>query len=126
VTGRCPDGPSTARAAALSPTHFAGGGHGRHALPPASRLDSNVSNLELNAAIRRLHQLDDEDLGAFSQQLDEAIKGRGRGPLDEDMDTAVSLAGAARILLRRRRATDACTRANAIIHNLLSASETRQ
>ncbi|MFF7158129.1 hypothetical protein [Streptomyces sp. NPDC008139] len=81
-----------------------------------------MNDTDFDAAISRLHQLDDEHLERFSQQLDEAIKGRGRGPLDDDMDTVVCVAGAARILLRNRRAAHACARANAIIHNLLSAT----
>jgi hypothetical protein len=60
--------------------------------------------IDLNKAIDRLHQLDDQHLEDLVRRLDETLADCRSGPIDEDTQTTISVAGAARILLRNRRA----------------------
>lgn len=82
--------------------------------------------IDINEAIDRLHQLDDEHLEDLVRQLDETLAGCRTGPIDEDTQNTISVAGAARILLRQRRAVARATRANNIVRDLISATEIRE
>lgn len=67
---------------------------------------------DLETAIRQLYQLNDEQLADFSAGLDhDIVEARSGDPIGFDEDLT-ALAGAARILLRRRRATAARDRAH--------------
>jgi hypothetical protein len=82
--------------------------------------------IDLNKAIDRLHQLDDQHLEDLVRRLDETLADCRSGPIDEDTQTTISVAGAARILLRNRRAAARHNRANAIVRTLISATETTE
>lgn len=105
-------------AAPKSFTPFARGGHG------SSPRDGNNTMIDFDAAFDRIHRYDAEALANFVQQGDEAITGCRTGPIDDDMQNIVALVGAARILLRQRRAAAARDHAKTIVSNLISATET--
>lgn len=115
-----PGAPARGGAPAAS-TPLARGGVSRHTLSLALRRDTTV--IDLDAAVDRMHQLDDERLAAFVHDLDEALANHPDGLFDDDVQTAISVAGAARILLRQRRASASRTRLTNIVHALTSATE---
>jgi hypothetical protein len=104
--------------------NLARGGPGRHTFLSPSRWDNHM--YDLDEAISRLHQLDDEALEGLVCQLDEALTGCRTGPVDTDTQNTITVAGAARILLRQRRTRAKCARANTIVHDLISASESTE
>lgn len=121
-----PSHPHASRAVgsgAAHPTYRTSRGAASAATPFLSPSRRDTAMYDLDEAINRLHQLDNEHLEDLVRQLDEALAGWHAGPLDEDTHNTVSFAGAARILLRQRRAATARHRAKSLIHDLLSASE---
>jgi hypothetical protein len=80
--------------------------------------------IDLDAAIDRITQLDDERLEDLVRQLDAALPDLRTGSVDDDAQNVISVAGAARILLRQRRAAARRTRANDIVRDLISTTET--
>lgn len=76
--------------------------------------------IDLDTAIGRIAQLDTEQHEALVRELDEAIAACGAGWADDEMQTVISVASAARILLRKRQAAAAQDRAMAIVRQLVA------
>jgi hypothetical protein len=76
--------------------------------------------IDLDVAISRITQLDDEHLEDLVRQLDSTLPDLRTGPADDDTESIVSVAGAARILLRQRRAAAGRNRAKTIVRQLIS------
>jgi hypothetical protein len=80
----------------------------------------------LDTAIDRLYGLTDEQLHDLVAGLDAALKSTGNGPTDAQLEDAITIAAAGRILLRRRRAAAGRSRALSIVRDLTSATETQK
>lgn len=106
------------------PTPSRGAAQVAHPSPSLVRRDTTV--IDLDAAISRITQLDDEHLEALVAQLDSALPDLCTGPADDDTESIVSVAGADRILLRQRRAVVGRNRAKTIVRQLISTTETAQ
>lgn len=74
----------------------------------------------LGAAVQRLARLDDQQLGNFVRDIDNALADARNGSTDNDTDEVVSIAAAARVMLRRRQQAAARTRALAVVLTLIS------
>lgn len=100
---------------------------GQHDSCGGTRVEVSLPAGELlDAALHRLVSLTDDELNDVVTGLDAALASTRHGPSDGELEDAITIAAAGRILLRRRRAAAGRTRALSIVRQLVSTMESTE